>query len=90
MKRSRYPLPARANLSSGFWGCSFCGGSGCLACDRESKRKYKERFPDGPKPILTIEDEYDPSLAVMQDVGSPNVETPTFFQSQRVTTLSRK
>lgn len=78
-RRSKYPLPPRANVKKGFWGCAFCKGSGCLACEGESKRLYKEQFPDGPKPILTIKAEYREDLAAMQDEGCPNVDSPTVF-----------
>ncbi len=79
MKR-RYPLGPRANSGgNGFWGCPFCHGVGCLACPKASDKAYQEAFPDGPRPILTIKAEPDPSLAVLQDDGCPNVAIPEVF-----------
>src|SRR5579863_5530963 len=79
MARRRYPLPRGANLAAGFWGCSFCGGRGCLACQQQADRSYREQFPDGPKPILTINAEYHLEMATMQDDGCPNIDIPEVF-----------
>lgn len=65
---------------NGFWGCSFCGGRGCLACPKQADKKYKEAFPDGPKPILTIPvynaDGDDTAQTSMVDDGCPNASEP--------------
>jgi len=60
-------------------GCSFCGGSGCLACAKQAERAYKEQFPDGPQPLLTINAEYHPEIATLQDDGCPNIDVPEVF-----------
>jgi hypothetical protein len=35
--------------------CKWCQGRGCLHCEAEADAEYKRQFPDGPKPIVTIE-----------------------------------
>jgi hypothetical protein len=66
--------------SVGFYGCTFCGGRGCLACQKQADREYKRQFPDGPKPILTIPlynvDGDTEAQASMIDDGCPNTEEP--------------
>lgn len=79
MKRQR-----ASNFGGGFWGCSFCRGTGCLACQQESKRQYSEAFPDGPKPILTWTARHDGDLANMQDDGCPNVDLPQSFHVEDI------
>ena len=37
--------------------CKWCGGKGCLSCEGEADKAYKREFPDGPKPILTLDRE---------------------------------
>lgn len=49
-----FPNPIRVSGTQAFWGCRFCHGNGCLACQAEADRAYKAEFPDGPKPIATI------------------------------------
>lgn len=78
--RRRYPVRPRANTAPGFWGCRFCRGAGCLACEAQANRQYAEQFPEGPEPILTITAEYTAPLAAMQDDGCPNVESPFVFR----------
>ncbi len=34
--------------------CRFCGGTGCLACQREAEKAYEREFPNGPEPIATF------------------------------------
>ena len=34
--------------------CRWCGGRGCLQCNREVDAAYERAFPDGPKPIATF------------------------------------
>lgn len=34
--------------------CKWCGGKGCLSCPAEADKAYKEAFPNGPQPIMTI------------------------------------
>lgn len=66
-------------MRNGFWGCGFCQGRGCLACEAESRKRYALEFPDGPKPIMTIKAEYSQDLASLQDDGNPNIESPAEF-----------
>ena len=35
--------------------CKWCGGLGCISCEAEVDKEYKRQFPDGPKPIMTID-----------------------------------
>lgn len=35
--------------------CKWCNGRGCLSCEAEADKEYARQFPDGPKPILTME-----------------------------------
>lgn len=63
-----------------FWGCRFCRGKGCLACGGEANRQYKNMFPDGPKPVMTISKKYRMDLAIMQDDGCPNVNDAAEFE----------
>lgn len=49
-----FPDPIQVSGTQAFWGCRFCHGNGCLACQAEEDRAYKAEFPDGPKPIATI------------------------------------
>jgi hypothetical protein len=66
--------------ATGFWGCSFCDGSGCLACQKQADREYKRQFPDGPKPVLSVPIYNVPgdleAQASMVDDGCPNVQEP--------------
>jgi hypothetical protein len=34
--------------------CKWCHGRGCLYCPAEAEKAYKQQFPYGAKPILTI------------------------------------
>jgi hypothetical protein len=69
-----------AHHSDGFWGCRFCSGRGCLACASESDKAYRAAFPEGPKPILTVNlyntDADTAGQAQMLDDGCPNAEDP--------------
>lgn len=77
----------------GFWGCRFCGGRGCLACPKESDRAYKEAFPDGPKPILTIPINNMPGDAegqlAMSDDGCPQGDSPEVIHPDDAQKLAR-
>lgn len=49
----------------GFWGCPWCQGRGCICCEEEADKAYKEAFPNGPIPMATfnINDPTDVELA---------------------------
>lgn len=34
--------------------CRWCVGRGCLYCENEANKAYKEAFPDGPTPLATF------------------------------------
>ncbi len=75
MKRQRdHSFQAR----NGFFGCRFCGGRGCLACDAESIKQFRAAFPD--QPVLTIavySDKADRTgQADMVTDGCPQVAEP--------------
>lgn len=46
--------------------CRWCGGRGCLYCEREADKAYKADFPDGPVPIATFPNTPE-GLASMKD-----------------------
>lgn len=50
--------------------CRFCRGSGCLACQQESERDYKAAFPDGPKPIASVNFDDTEGMAALSAVMS--------------------
>lgn len=50
--------------------CRMCKGRGCIWCDQEADRQYKEAFPDGPKPILTVRMDNPEEIAVLKEVFS--------------------
>lgn len=52
---------------AGFWGCKWCGGSGCVCCKDEADRKYKEQFPDGPKPLITFKRNDPQDMELMRE-----------------------
>lgn len=35
--------------------CKFCGGRGCLGCEREADKAYKAAFPGGAVPIAVFD-----------------------------------
>lgn len=35
--------------------CKWCHGTGCISCQAEADRAYKNAFPDGPKAIAVID-----------------------------------
>lgn len=34
--------------------CKWCHGKGCLACQQEMEKDYREEFPEGPQPLASI------------------------------------
>lgn len=34
--------------------CKWCHGKGCLACQQEMEKDYREEFPEGPQPLVSI------------------------------------
>lgn len=58
-----------------FWGCKWCGGrtGGCLYCEAEADRQYKEAFPDGPKPIATFDTSSEDGLKKLSEFFGPEL-----------------
>lgn len=82
--RNRYGRRLADNFGSGFRGCSFCEGRGCLACAKQAEKAYDKAFPSGPQPIFTWTAGYSPELASLQDDGCPNVDNPLAFMDSAV------
>lgn len=55
--------------------CRFCQGAGCLACPEEAEKAYRDEFPDGPQPILTITKEEFDRADIDEALGTSNIET---------------
>lgn len=79
-------------MPSGYRGCRFCYGNGCLACEQERRRdtdaeiralqdeaKREQLFG---KPILTWTASFSAELAAMQDDGCPNIDLPVEFHEE--------
>lgn len=35
--------------------CPICDGAGCDKCTEDADKEYKRQFPDGPRPILSVD-----------------------------------
>lgn len=47
--------------------CRWCGGRGCLQCEIEADKAYKQSFPNGAQPIATFNLNDPDSLARAKD-----------------------
>lgn len=54
--------------------CKWCHGKGCNYCKSECDKEYARQFPDGPKPILTIQKEDFDKFAISEATGGPTIE----------------
>lgn len=58
--------------------CRWCHGGGCLACEAEADAAYRRAFPEGPKPVATVDLTDPQDLEAARKALGPEAMTKAF------------